>query len=256
MNKRLIIAFICLVVIAIPIIVVSAVFTVGSIDVIAIGDGFEFDKTAIVDDTGIKIGSSIFTISEKKAINNVEVNNPTIKVVNIERIFPNKVVLNIVKRIPIVAIKTKDAYALIDREMRVVEITDTLLGRDLVIYEGYTLDHEGKTLNGIIDLPKNNLGVYILDEIVKGFEAKQYVNSRLPAIVRSVSVNYNSSVASINIETGTTFEIFVNSNVSIKEQLVSVIGIYENDRENESPRIKSGVYYFDTDNNAWNWKAQ
>ncbi len=255
MNKRLIIAFICLVVIAIPIIVISAVFTVGSIDVIAIGDGFEYDEEAIIENTGIKLGSSIFTVSEKKAIDNVESKDPTIKVVNIERIFPNKVVLNIVKRIPIVAIKTKDAYALIDREMRVVEITDTLAGRDLVIYEGYTLDKEGLDLSGIIELPKSNLGVYILDGIVKGFVAKEYVNSRLPAIVRSVSVNYDLSIASVNIETGTSFEIFVNSNVSIKDQLVSVIGIYEKDREDESSRIKSGAYYFDTDNNAWNWRA-
>ena len=49
MNKRLIIAFICLVVIAIPIIVISAVFTVGSIDVIAIGDGFDYDEEAIIE---------------------------------------------------------------------------------------------------------------------------------------------------------------------------------------------------------------
>lgn len=73
--------------------------------------------------------------------------------------------------------------------------------------------------------------------------------------MRSVSVNYDLSIASVNIETGTSFEIFVNSNVSIKDQLVSVIGIYEKDREDESSRIKSGAYYFDTDNNAWNWRA-
>ena len=77
MNKRLIIAFICLVVIAIPIIVISAVFTVGSIDVIAIGDGFEYDEEAIIENTGIKLGSSIFTVSEKKAVSYTHLTLPT-----------------------------------------------------------------------------------------------------------------------------------------------------------------------------------
>lgn len=119
-KKRLIAMFVSLVVIIILCVLGGAVFVVQDIQiVIESGDDIEIANEEIIKTANISYGKSIFAISESKVVSNIEGHFPTLKVRGIERVFPNKIILKIAERVPIIAIKFegKQEYLILDNNM-------------------------------------------------------------------------------------------------------------------------------------------
>ena len=100
MNKRLLGIFIAVAVAVVVIVVCCVMFLTGSVEVRTTDNLTLEDETvnAIITQSGIRKGESVFAIDESEAVNAVEKANPTLKVVDIERKFPNKVVIYIAER--------------------------------------------------------------------------------------------------------------------------------------------------------------
>lgn len=223
MNKRLIIIFVCLAVFVLTVVLGAVVFTVSDIQVLAAGDNdSEFDKAKIVTDSGIKHKISIFTVNEKKAIENIEKNNPYVKVISIERVFPNKVHINISKRIGILAMELSDGnnYAIIDRELKILEI---IAKNDINLYEytlinGYILKSENTdTLAGNF-LSLDVLQIKNLYDTVQGMENVGFVNERFTAFTYSIDMSDPKYIVYYTRK-GIKLAARTNTNVEIKEQI-------------------------------------
>ena len=254
MSKKIVIIFACLLLVLLPTILLSAVFIVRNIDVVGIGDEFVFDQEKIVGDSLLTTGSSIFVLSEKHATHNIELHNPEIEVVHIERIFPNKVVINISRRIPIAAVSVSGTskYALVDRSMRVIKIVDSILDYNVIDFGEYELIIDKDTnLDGtIVTLDNSELKTYVLEGVIKGFESAGYTKDTIPSVVERLSIVDNKSVR-IKMHTGASIEVFMNATgVSIEDMTRAGFGVFLADKNSTDKtaqeRTKSGIYYFDT----------
>lgn len=89
----------------------------------------EGEAEKIIAASGIKKGKNIFGVSESRMIKNINAALPGVRVVNIERIFPNRIVIHVSKRVPVYLIKyrnTSDAakYVVVDGDMVVLGFYD------------------------------------------------------------------------------------------------------------------------------------
>lgn len=88
------------------------------------------NKEDIIESGNFKYNQSIFFINKQTYINNLEKNNPYLKVLNIESDFPNNLTINAIERNEMFVVKTyKDNvfknYAILDDEFKILTTTSS-----------------------------------------------------------------------------------------------------------------------------------
>ena len=126
MDKRVLTLIIIFAVIALALILCATVFLLRHIEVGYTTSGEEniLSKDKIIAASGLKINKNVLFIKEKQIIANIQAKYPQVKVTNVERVFPNKVIIYVTVRVPILAVKAGEKYALLDREMFVTDLVD------------------------------------------------------------------------------------------------------------------------------------
>lgn len=126
MDKRVLTLIIIFAVIALALILCATVFLLRHIEVGYARSGEEniLSKDKIIAASGLKINKNVLFIKEKQIIANIQAKYPQVKVTNVERVFPNKVIIYVTVRVPILAVKAGEKYALLDREMFVTDLVD------------------------------------------------------------------------------------------------------------------------------------
>ena len=78
----------------------------------------------IVSSGGISIGKSIITLNKDKVATSIEESNPHIKVISVERRFPNTVIIKVTDRFDIMHVRSADgAYAaVLDAELKILAV--------------------------------------------------------------------------------------------------------------------------------------
>lgn len=185
MNKRLVIIFACIAVFVLILVVGAVVFTVSDVNILLSSEQtIAFDKTKILQTSGIKKGQSVFTIDAEEASGKIEKQFPMLKVVKIERVFPNKVRINLDVRTPIIKVKIagSDNYCVMDRELKIVAIvdndSDTYEGNNLLSIENYEYTADENCLG---DFASGDKTIDNIKEILGALETRELVNSRVPA---------------------------------------------------------------------------
>lgn len=224
MNKRLIIIFVCIAVFVLTLVLGAVIFTINDVDILLSSEqAVGFDKVQILNTSGIKQGQSIFTVDEKDASASIEKSFPKLKVIKIERSFPNKVRVHLDVRKPILKcqIKNSDKIAILDRELKVLDIVSdekaeysddkiTIL-TDLPLEVKQEKDFLGTFLS------KENKDVKNLDEIIKTLETFKVVNERFSATFASVKIcNQNKEKLGISFNTRLGIKIYIRTNTTIK----------------------------------------
>lgn len=166
---------------------ISLVFAFGQIFAVAKIDVF-YEKTPlfakteeVIDSSGISLGANIFSIDEKAASKNIAefYTDGSVEVVDIERIFPNKVLIYIKERLPVFAIPIKgDAgrYVVTDESFFInIYRKDNEGLEDLIVVSGITVENTFNTPN-----------IYKLNEIRKGINALGIGEEALLAFVESI----------------------------------------------------------------------
>lgn len=139
----------------------------------------------IVENSGIKQGGSVFFQKKSKFKNNLEKKYPYIKVVNIETVFPSKLVLHIVERSEIYAFEHDGLYYICDNEFKILRITDSFVSeQDNAILVGGVIIKDGNY--AVCDkLPvKNFVDIY----------EKLYQNNRTISEQRAIIKEINFSL--------------------------------------------------------------
>ena len=86
----------------------------------------EQSKESIANNSAIKKGISIFTVNKKNITQQLEKDYPYLKVINIETVFPNKIIIHCAEREETYAVKASDTkYFICDAEFKVLNITTT-----------------------------------------------------------------------------------------------------------------------------------
>ena len=154
MNKRLVIMFSAIAAVIVIVVVCCVLFMVGSVGVETV-IGLELtdeQEAGVIAVSGISKGQSVFSVDESASASAIEKAYPTLAVVTIERIFPNKVDIKIASRTGVVAVAIEDAdyYAVVDRDLKIVGFAqaDELDSRSLSLLEGYAVSGSDEQLLG------------------------------------------------------------------------------------------------------------
>ena len=109
-NRKLIVLFSILAFLTLLVVLSSVIFSVQDVYASCYNDENEAYDSAIASQevNGISKGKSIFLLNEQKAIEMIEANYSDVKVINIERKFPNQIYINYVRIFPYVALETDD----------------------------------------------------------------------------------------------------------------------------------------------------
>ncbi len=203
MNKKLLITFISLAVVVLLVVLACAIFIVGNVTVESTSDTTltEEECNEIVADSKIAKYSSIFALSEEIAISNIESKHPTLQVVQIERKFPNKVVINIAKRTAIMSIKTDQGYVLLDKELKVIGIEEDISNKFLAQLDGIKQDEYkvGAFLKGYD----------FLANLVKGAQEMSFLSERFGAFFTKIDLL--EGYVHITTNTGVVFRLYLTS---------------------------------------------
>lgn len=125
-NKKLIIFLSIFVFLAVIVVLSSTVFTLHSVSVKLVTDpeAALANEQQIIDSAQFRYGESIFFSSKKTYSQNIEKANPYLRVVNIETIAPDKLVIHVAQRQECYKIKVGDKYAITDENLKVLRIAE------------------------------------------------------------------------------------------------------------------------------------
>ena len=229
MNKRLIIIFVCIAVFVLTLVVGAVVFTVSDVNILFQSDeNIAFDKAKILETGGIKKGQSVFTFFWEQASEKIEKQFPKLKVIKIERVFPNKVRIHLDTRKAIfkMAIANTDSFAVLDREFKIIDIINDgseVYGDDIVVpITGYSYAGGENPLGDFInnDSPEVNS----LKEILLSLESFEVVNERVPATFESIKIIDNT--IHIKSKLGITLVVRMGTNISAKLQCDGIYNVF------------------------------
>lgn len=204
MNKRLTIIFISLAVVVLLVVLSCVIFIIGDVQVETTSDLTLTDeqKASIVNDSQITKYSSIFALSEEKASEYIEIKNPPLKVVMIERKAPNKVVINMTGRIGIFAVATEGGYAVLDRDLKRIDNVEDIEGRFLCLAGGIDLSNVG--VGQFLDNDK-------LVVMIRAAEEVSFVGARFGAFFTNMQVG--ATYVDLTTNTGVIFRLNSSDNI-------------------------------------------
>ncbi|MEG2454489.1 MAG: FtsQ-type POTRA domain-containing protein, partial [Clostridia bacterium] len=241
--------------IALVLILNGTVFTIDTIDVdfdLPQSEKVEQELSAsVVSASGLKIGKNVFTVSESTMVKNIQAKVPNVKILGVERIFPNKVVIHASRRIAVLAIPFKQNqssnfnYAIVDSEMVVLEIKDEL-PRGLSSVLGFQLIGNYNIAVGKELSVKFGKEVYYLQNIAVSFMKAGLNSEEFSSFVSKISFVGQM----IHILTNSGVDIILGSNGELTSEEISarVMKSYEwyKGFSETAPEIKSGYAYYNT----------
>ncbi|MDE7079749.1 MAG: FtsQ-type POTRA domain-containing protein [Clostridia bacterium] len=240
MHKRL---WVILAVIASAVVlavVLGTLFSIGGVDVNTTNNitlSAE-QKSEIIELSQIKKGKNIFSVDEGIAIGNIELNQPTLKVISIERKFPNKVVIYVTNRTAVFSCRTEDGrYAVLDREFKVIAFSNTE-NSSLTKLSG--LDDVNFELGQVVEY-KNGL----LVNMVRGAERCSFINEFYTFFPK---VDVGDDVINLTTNSGVIMQLPISSNID-----ESIVGCYNFYLQKTSELGKSSGFIRLKDS-GWKWE--
>lgn len=243
MHKRLLIIFGIIASVVLLAVLLYIVFAVGNVSVnttnnISLTPQEESD---IIELSGIKSGNNIFAIDEDIAVQNIEISYPKLKVLSIERKFPNNVYIYVTDRTGVFSLKLADGrYAVLDREFKVIDIVlesekdDKLCVLDGVatdnVRTGYVLDNSS-----------------VLLTMMKGAEKCSFINARFYSFIVKTQVFEEEIWLTTN--TGVIICLPISSNID--QSMINAYGYYL--QYTSSDGKSSGKIVLTED--GWDWQS-
>lgn len=122
-NKRLTIILIIFTVFVLVICLTSALFMLNSVSVnfLSTATIFVNRQQDIIDSGQFDYGKNVLFLNKKKYIQNLELNNPYLKVINIETIFPNKLKINCIERAQLFYVEYGENIFALDEDFKVLD---------------------------------------------------------------------------------------------------------------------------------------
>ena len=122
-KKWLIVALSVVLVLVVTIVTLSfTLFTVQEISVdFRTSTSAEYSEDEIISSSGIEKGKNIFFLKKQRFTDNIEKTHPYLQVVNIETVFPSKIVIHLRERQSFYAAQTEGGYLILDQSLKILE---------------------------------------------------------------------------------------------------------------------------------------
>lgn len=247
--------FICLVVV-----LSSSIFSFSEvgIDKLTTTINLNITKDDLYTSSKFEYGKSIFSLNKNLAKNNIEKDYPFIKVVNIETVFPNKVIFHVAERQELFSVKYNNKYLILDEEGKVLSVKDNFINtaENAILLCDYNVNntefHGGDDTKSQNDIKEYLPGEFIdnKDSLIKFATClKEWKLSFVHLRAHITSVQFDNTDIILNMRCGLNIKVFQFVS-SLSDKLNLAFSIYEKaeDVENKtlleirSVKNKDGVY--------------
>lgn len=232
MNKRTIVIFASLAAVVVIAVILCVLFVIGEV-IVQPDVSFELsaqESAKIIQDSKIVVHSSIFGLDEEIAARNIESKNPKIKVTDIVRKAPNKVCINITRRVPVFyAAVSEGGYALIDGELHIVELSDSLEE------DAFLCRIEGKMLSDAIEGGVVN-DLSVLQDVYRAARGMSFKDKRFGTFFPSIGCDGKQ----VLLTTNTGAVLCVNAAGEIETMMRGAYNAYLSSQE----KRYGGYWYY------------
>ena|GEM_PF-3572434 len=225
-NKRIIIIFCVLLFVALSAVLTSVLFTVGEIEIVCASKPEYLNENLSeaslqegLDET--YLGKNIIFLNTKGLKNQVERDFPYVKVLNIERVFPKKVIVTVKERLEVYCFEKDGKFIYTDYECRVLRISDTKSD----VYNGkagQVIEIISKPVN--LNAPKEGEILTFIEHGAAQFLTQLFLCTTNDEVffrnyIKSVDMTWffvSGSVTEIKLETGAEFKFYHTSELGEK----------------------------------------
>lgn len=128
------------------IVTMGRLFLIKSVEVAFARQPVFADESEIISASKLKLNSNIFTVDEKKLKDNVSeyYSDNSVSIVDVERVFPNKVILHAKERLPVLAIaNAKGGYIPTDIDFQLVNtVAELPAGYNFIHVSGISVEND------------------------------------------------------------------------------------------------------------------
>lgn len=230
MNKRLVILLSIFFFIVLVILLSSTVFSFQEAQVNFLSTtNYLVNEKTILDSAHFEYGESIFFIDREEYIENLELNNPYIKVISLELVFPNKVVIHAIERNEVFAFKLSDnTYVICDEELKVLAVKQVFVNTTsnaILVSLQNLVPVEDAVVGTVLTLPTT------YSNIIKNFIvfSKEWDSDllNLRGNIERIELNYEEE-NNLRIEMRQGVEIIVlDSNLNLSNKLQLSYSVYD-----------------------------
>ncbi len=249
-NARLFIILGVFVFLTAIIVLCSTVFTLNTVEIGWLSTTKVLSGTTnskLIESAELKKGESIFLLDKQHYKQNLEKNNPYLKVINLEIKFPNKLKVTVVEREELYALKvvnTKSAsgysYVYLDYDLKVLKITDSQVLPNQQNPAILTIQNLNYSVNDFSAGEFTNMPVAeMLTSIGSMLSSTGYTNTLTKALLKTVDVNFDVSTT-INIQTTYGLNLkLINATENTSQKMLKALSVYEY-YHNSHPEINAG----------------
>lgn len=227
-NKRLLIIFGILLTLTLLIAIGSAVFSIRRVDAFCYNADDEGLMEQVLKHKDKIMGKSIFSLDEDQLIYSIESRVGGIKIINVERLFPNRVSINYVKLYDYFEVLYDGKYYISAIDGKINRVQNESSG-DKVIRVIIQLDE------------KPNIGAKLtsakhfdaLQDIIEMLERLNFRETDATAIISSVDLKFSENEIYIKTRGGTLIKLMKYDNAG--EKLRKALSLYKS-----KPEIRNG----------------
>ena len=264
-SKIVIGVFIAFVLIVLTIVLLACtVFIVRDISVKSEVNSQLLDSDAIIESSGLSKGHSIVSINKSKVKANIEKDNPYVEVLNVVRVFPSKIVIEVTVRTGIMTVLSTDggSAAVIDSSMKILDVIPST-DQDksgVTSVEGLTYNVPFEGVLSTVGKPAE-FSDPVCGEILRDIAESASANSDLSAasfatFFKKISfVKEEGGTIKVYIKTikGVTFVLDNSLSTKIYDQLFICMFVYTSD-EMDTDLSKGYITLVRTEDKiAYNW---
>lgn len=254
----------------------SAIFELKTVDVVFLKNGQTLSspetlsiKQKILNETSFDYGSSIFFVPNDKYNGQIEYNEPKLKVVGTEKVFPNKLLIKICTREPVFYFSSGSRAYSLDSEFKLLsiqplqEFADNLSQSEKQIREiTFSKNEISQDFFTFFDLNENVLTCgEFLSQNNKVFSATanlycySTLDSRLFDNIKALCFSINEQTVSLQLSTHTGLNMEVENILKkFDEKLLKLCNAYFTLQAKEPIKMTHGTLKIDNNKNV-SWRA-
>lgn len=193
----------------------------------------EQKQTDIINNLQINKKIPIFSLNKTEIKNNLESNNAYLKVINIETVFPNKLLLHCAEREEVFCVETRDGmFYLCDEDLKILNSSRTFLNeqKNCVFLKNIDILNTGASVGDFLELYS---GQDVVLSIVNSFAYSNKTVADIKTMFKSISLKFENNVFVPSKKTPTlefvTYDNFVINIRNADSFLINKINYMLND---------------------------
>ena len=226
MKKKWIIAL--SVIVAVILLAVILSFTVFSLKSVTLDyrtskENITATDEEIIESADIDLGGSVFFRNKQYYIDNIERENPFVKVINIETVFPSSYVIHIAERQKVFAVEHNGQYYIVDEDYKVLEINEQT---DAILLNGLEISGTSYAVGEFMEV-ENSQPIYsaLYENNRPLNEQKAMIESITFTSIYDKNIGESQPAIELKFFSGQTFRI-INSSYGLRYKVALMLDVF------------------------------